>query len=81
MRHTLYDTHFNSIRHIDKKWRNSLIESDHAAMKRTLGYRQSFRSLRSAKATLSADRTVWSVFVIVSTPILLLFAASARLLN
>ena len=47
-----YDPHFDSIRHIDRKWRNNLIESDHAAIKRLLGYRQSFRSLRSAKATL-----------------------------
>jgi IS6 family transposase len=48
-----YDPYFDSIRHIYRKWRNNLIESDHAAMKRLLGYRQSFRSLRSAKATLS----------------------------
>ena len=45
-----YDPHFDSIRHIDKKWLNNRIESDHAAMKRLLGYRQSFRSLRSTKA-------------------------------
>ena len=32
-----YDPHFDSIRHIDKKWRNNRIESDHAAMKRLLG--------------------------------------------
>ena len=47
-----YDPHFNGIRHIDKKWLNNRIESDHAALKRLLGYRQSFRSLRTAKATL-----------------------------
>lgn len=47
-----YDPHFNGIRHIDKKWRNNRIESEHAALKRLLGFRQSFRSLRSAKATL-----------------------------
>nr|WP_252731467.1 transposase [Lentibacter algarum] len=35
-----YDPHFDSIRHIDRKWRNNRIESDHAAMKRLLGYRQ-----------------------------------------
>lgn len=29
-----YDPHFEGIRHIDRKWRNNLIESDHAAMKR-----------------------------------------------
>ena len=33
-----YDPHFEGIRHIYRKWRNSLIESDHAAMKRLLGY-------------------------------------------
>lgn len=37
-----YDPYFDSIRNIEKKWRNNLIESDHAAMKRILGYRQSF---------------------------------------
>jgi IS6 family transposase len=53
-----YDPHFDSIRHIDRTWRNNLIESDHAAMKRLLGYRQSFRSLRTAKATLSGIETM-----------------------
>jgi len=52
------DPHFDSIRHIDRKWRNNLIESDHASMKRLLGYRQSFRSLRTAKATLSGIETI-----------------------
>jgi IS6 family transposase len=47
-----YDPHFDGTKHIDKKWRNNRIESDHAALKRLLGYRQSFRSLRTAKATL-----------------------------
>lgn len=47
-----YDPHLDSITHIDKKWKNNRIESDHAALKRLLGYRQSFRSLSSAKATL-----------------------------
>ncbi|MDO6732390.1 IS6 family transposase [Marinovum sp. 2_MG-2023] len=56
-----YDPHFDSIRHIDKTWRNNLIESDHAAMKRILGYRQSFRSLRSAKATLSGIKTIRTI--------------------
>lgn len=37
-----YDPHFDSIQHIDRKWRNNRIESDHAALKRLLGYRQSF---------------------------------------
>lgn len=56
-----YDPHFDSIRHIDRKWRNNLIESDHAAVKRLLGYRQSFRSLRSAKATLSGIETIRTI--------------------
>ena len=56
-----YDPHFDSIRHVDRKWRNNRIESDHAAMKRLLGYRQSFRSLRSAKATLSGIETIRSI--------------------
>ncbi len=50
-----------NIRHIDKTWRNNLIESDHVAMKRILGYRQSFRSLRSAKATLSGLETIRTI--------------------
>ena len=53
-----YAPRFDSVRHIDRKWRNNLIESDHATMKRLLGYRQSFRSLRSAKATLSGIETI-----------------------
>lgn len=53
-----YDPHFESIRHIDRKWQNNRIESDHAAMKRLLGYRQSFRSLPTAKATLSGIETI-----------------------
>jgi IS6 family transposase len=56
-----YDPHFNSIRHIDRKWQNNLIESDHAALKRLLGYRQSFRSLRSAKATLNGIETIRTI--------------------
>nr|WP_279614938.1 IS6 family transposase [Sulfitobacter litoralis] len=56
-----YYPHFDSIRHIDRKRRNNLIERDHAAMKRLLGYRQSFRSLRSAKATLSGIETIRTI--------------------
>ncbi|MGC1430214.1 MAG: DDE-type integrase/transposase/recombinase, partial [Albidovulum sp.] len=47
-----YDPHFNYITHVDRKNLNNRVESDHAALKRLLGYRQSFRSLRCAKATL-----------------------------
>lgn len=56
-----YDPHFESIRHIDRKWRNNRIESDHAAMKRLLGYRQSFHSPRTAKATLSGIETIRTI--------------------
>ena len=56
-----YDPHFDSILHIDRKWRNNLIESDHAAMKRLLGNRQSFRSLRTAKATLAGIETIRTI--------------------
>ena len=56
-----YDPHFDSIRHIDRKWCNNLIESDHAAMKRLLGHKQSFRSLRTAKATLSGIETIRTI--------------------
>ncbi|WP_156121741.1 DDE-type integrase/transposase/recombinase, partial [Halocynthiibacter namhaensis] len=44
-----------------KKWRNNRIESDHAALKRLLGYRQSFRSLRTAKATLQGIETIRTI--------------------
>ena len=56
-----YDPQFDSITHIDKKWRNNRIESDHAALKRLLGYRQSFRSLRSAKSTLRGIEAVRTI--------------------
>lgn len=57
----LYDPHFDSTQHIDRKWRNTLIESDHAAIKLLLGYRQSFRSLRSTKATMSGIETIRTI--------------------
>nr|WP_108386781.1 DDE-type integrase/transposase/recombinase [Yoonia sediminilitoris] len=47
-----YGPHFESIKHVDKKWRKNWIESDHLTLKRLLGFRQSFRLLRTAKATL-----------------------------
>lgn len=56
-----YDPHFNGIRHINQKWRNNRIESDHAALKRLLGYRQSFRSLRTAKATLQGIEIIRTI--------------------
>jgi len=56
-----YDPHFDSITHIDRKWRNNRIESDRAALKRLLETRPSFRSLRSAKATLMAIETIRTI--------------------
>jgi len=56
-----YSPHFESIRRIDENWRNNLIESDLAAMKRLLGYLQSFRSLRTTKATLSGIETIRTI--------------------
>ncbi len=56
-----YDPHFDSILHIDRKWRNNRIESNQAALKRLLGTRQSFRSLRSAKATILAVETIRTI--------------------
>ncbi|MDO6731814.1 IS6 family transposase [Marinovum sp. 2_MG-2023] len=56
-----YDPLFDSIRHIDRKWRNNPIENDHAAMKRLLEYRQRFQSLRSAKATLNGIETIRTI--------------------
>ena len=56
-----YDPHFDCISHVDRKWRNNLIESDHTAMKHLLGYRQNFRSLRTAKATLNGLETMRTI--------------------
>lgn len=56
-----YDPHFDSITHIDRKYLNNRIESDHAALKRLLGYRQIFRSLASAKATLAGMETIRTI--------------------
>lgn len=50
------DPHFDSIRQIDRKWRNNKNENDHAALKRLQGLRQSFRSWRSTKVTLAGLR-------------------------
>ncbi len=56
-----YDPHFDSITHIDRKWQNNRIESDHAALKRLFGYRQSFRSLRTAKAALQGYEAIRTI--------------------
>lgn len=56
-----YDLHFASITHIDRKYLNNRIESDHAALKRLLGSCQTFRSFRSAKATLAGMETIRTI--------------------
>ncbi|MEP4037922.1 IS6 family transposase [Pseudophaeobacter sp.] len=56
-----YDPHFDYITHLDRKYLNNRVESDHAALKRLLGYRQSFRSLRTAKATLRGIETIRTI--------------------
>jgi IS6 family transposase len=56
-----YEPHFDSIWDIDRTWRNNLIESDHAAMKRLLGYRQGVRSLRIGKAILSGLEVIRTI--------------------
>ena len=56
-----YDPHFDGIKHVDKKWRNNRTESDHAALKRLFGFRQSFRSLRTAKATLQSIEAIRTI--------------------
>lgn len=49
------------IRRIDRKHLNNRIESDHAALKRLPGRNQSFRSLRSARATLQGIETIRTI--------------------
>ena len=56
-----FDPHFDSVTHIDRKWRNNRIENDHAALKRLIGTGQSFRSLHSAKATFMAIKTIRTI--------------------
>lgn len=56
-----YDPHFDYITHVDRKYLNNRVESDHAALKRLLGYRQSFRSLSCAKATLLGMETIRAI--------------------
>jgi len=56
-----YDPHFDYITHVDRKYLNNRVESDHAALKRLLGYRQSFRSLRYANATLLGMEAITTI--------------------
>lgn len=56
-----HDPHFDGIRCVDLKARNTLIESDHAAMKRLHGNRWSFRSVPTPKATPSGIETTRTI--------------------
>lgn len=56
-----YDPQYRKVTRIDRKWWNNIIESDHAALKLLLGYRQSFRSLRSAKQTFRAIKAIRTI--------------------
>ena len=50
-----------AIVHIDRKWRNNVVESDHAALKRLTDPGKGFQSPRTAKATfkgIEAIRTI-----------------------
>lgn len=49
------------IRHITRKYLNNRIESDHAALKRLLTPMRGFRSLSSAKATLSGIEAIRAI--------------------
>lgn len=42
----------DEILHVDRKWQNNRIESDHAALKKMITPMRGFKSLSSAKNTL-----------------------------
>lgn len=46
------------ILHVDRKWRNNIIESDHASLKRLTIHGKGFQSLRTAKATLKGIEAI-----------------------
>lgn len=47
----------NTIRHVDRKYLNNRIESDHAALKQRLRPMRGFRTLAGAKAALAGIET------------------------
>ncbi len=47
--------------HIDRKYLNNRVESDHAALKRLFEYRQSFRSLQCAKDILRGTKIIRAI--------------------
>ncbi|MEO1679523.1 MAG: DDE-type integrase/transposase/recombinase [Pseudomonadota bacterium] len=56
-----YEPHFDNVQHIDRKWCTTLIESKYATTKGRLGYRQSFRPLRSNNPTLSGIEMIRTI--------------------
>lgn len=48
----------DEIVHVDRKWRNNRIESDHAALKSITDPGRGFQSLRTAKATLKGIEAI-----------------------
>lgn len=51
----------DEILHIDKKWRNNLVESDHAALKKLVTPMRGFKSLSAAKETLKGIEAIRSI--------------------
>lgn len=49
------------IRHVDRKWKNNRIESDHAALKKLVTPTRGFKSLSAAKDTLKGIEAVRSI--------------------
>lgn len=50
-----HELHFESIRHVDRKWRNTVIESDHAAMKTALGLPPELSILAISQSDIKRD--------------------------
>ena len=51
----------HAILHVNRKWRNNIIESDHAALKRLTDPGKGFQSLRTAKATLKGFEAIRTI--------------------
>ncbi len=48
----------DEILHVDRKWRNNRIESDHAALKRIIDPGRGLQSLRTARVTLKCIEAI-----------------------
>jgi IS6 family transposase len=51
----------DSILHVDRKWRNNIIESDHASLKSLTDPGKGFQSLRTANATLRGIEAIRTI--------------------